>query len=948
MDARTRRLATIALLLLMVGVALGLRLYRSQAQSLWYDEGFSVYLARMDLSEITARTAADIQPPLYYYLLHAWINLLGDGEAAVRSLSALFGALSVGLIYALGRRLLGRGPALLAALLLAVSPLHVWYGQEARMYTLLVAETLLSSWCLLEATRIETSPATTCLLWWGGFVVASVAALYTHYFALFVLAFQGVYWLAIILSKRPNSRVSILSGLGAGALIAAAYAPWLPNLLTRYASDLSYWTGRLKLAEVALDIGLSFVGGESMAEAVAIPLGFVLAALTLVCLVAMLVDDEPPLRAVPFLLLYLLLPIVLILGAAYESPKFNARYAILSSPAWLLLLAGGLAVLWQRATRLARPPKKRHWTALANLLPALGYRALAVVGLLVTLGVSAYADWNAYYDPAFARADFRTAADYVRARLTPDEAIILCSGHQFPVFDYYYPGAPRHLLPDSPTLDVTRTLDFSVADDLNRLLAGRQGVWLVLWQDEVVDPVGYLEELLHTQSHALSDGVDFPGIRVAHYRFAQEHQFSSRPWVAHPLALNFGDQLALWGYTQTDDGQVKLYWQALQPLEEDYKVSLALRDVTNQIWGRWDGRPTTYLYPTFRWRPGQLVLGSYPIPGLTGMPPGDYGLELTVYTDTDPSGLDLLDQAGAPQGRRAVLGAVDLAGVPATADTIQVRRPLRADLGGGIHILGADLGIREAEPGDRLGMDFFWLAVDRPHGDFRLQLTLIDASGLRREAGTFPLTNGWHPTSTWQAGQAWRGRVTFRVPIESQPGPARLMAWLVDALGEPVGGAVFPAQLDVLTSDRVFEIPPVAVRRDANLGDQVTLIGADLTPAPVSPGESLTVTLVWRARSATDVPYTVFVHLLTTEGKYVAGHDGQPVGGSRPTLVWVPGEVVIDTHTLALPADLPEGEYVIEVGMYDAEIAGMPRLPVVGPEGKGQTDRVLFGPVTVH
>jgi mannosyltransferase len=948
MDARARLLGTTALLLLIVGLALGLRLHRSEAQSLWYDEGFSVYLARMDLGEITARTAADIQPPLYYYLLHIWINVLGDSEASLRSLSALFGAISVGLIYALGRRLLGLGPALLAALLLAVSPLHVWYGQEARMYTLLVAETLLSSWCLLEASRTEVSPTTTRLLWWSGFVVASVAALYTHYFALFVLAFQGVYWLLTTLSRRRRRRGAVLPGLAAGALIAAAYAPWLPYLFSRYASDLSYWTGRLKLDEVVLDIGLSYVGGESMAEAVAISLGIVLAALTLVCLLAMIVDEGSLMRAVPFLLLYLLVPTALILVVAYDSPKFNARYAIVSSPAWLLLLAGGLAALWHRATRLVRPPGEREWSALADLLPALGYGALAAVGLLCTLAVAAYADWNAYYDPAFARADSRAAAEYVRARLAPDEAIILSSGHQFPVFDYYYPGAPRHLLPDSPTLDVTRTLDFSVADELNQILADEQGVWLVLWQAEIVDPVGYLEEVLNTQAQALSDGAAFPGVRVAHYRFPKEHQFSSRPWVAHPLALNFGGQLALWGYTQTDDGQVKLYWQALQPLEEDYKVSLVLRDVTNQIWGRWDGRPTTYLYPTFRWRPGQLVLGRYPIPRLAGMPPGDYGLELAVYTDADPAGLDLIDQAGAPQGRRAMLGAVTLAGVPATVETIQVRHPLWADLGGGIHILGADLELQEAEPGDRLGMDLFWLAAEKPHGDFRLRLTLIDASGIRRDAGTFPLTNGWHPTSTWQADQAWRGRVTFRVPIESQPGPARLMAWLVDALGEPVGGAVFPAQLEVLTSDRVFQVPQVAYRREANLGNQVTLVGADLAPDAVSRGESLDVTLVWQARTATDVPYTVFVHLLTADGQFVAGHDSQPVGGNRPTIVWVPGEVVVDTHTLAVPADLPEGEYVVEVGMYDAEIAGMPRLPVLGPEGKGQTDRVLFGPVTVR
>ena len=87
-----------ALLVLVTLLALGLRLYRLDAQSLWYDEGFSVYLGRMDLAQITERTAADIQPPLYYYLLHGWIGFLGDGEMALRGLSLLFGVLTVPLI----------------------------------------------------------------------------------------------------------------------------------------------------------------------------------------------------------------------------------------------------------------------------------------------------------------------------------------------------------------------------------------------------------------------------------------------------------------------------------------------------------------------------------------------------------------------------------------------------------------------------------------------------------------------------------------------------------------------------------------------------------------------------------------------------------------------------------------------------------------------------------
>jgi hypothetical protein len=97
-----------------------------------------------------------------------------------------------------------------------------------------------------------------------------------------------------------------------------------------------------------------------------------------------------------------------------------------------------------------------------------------------------------------------------------------------------------------------------------------------------------------------------------------------------------------------------------------------------------------------------------------------------------------------------------------------------------------------------------------------------------------------------------------------------------------------------------------------------------------------------------DIPYTVFVHLLDAKGEVAAGHDGEPVSGARPTTGWVPGEFVSDRHDLSLPADLTPGEYVVEVGMYDAGAPDLPRLQVLGEDGHAATDRVIFGPLQVR
>jgi hypothetical protein len=219
------------------------------------------------------------------------------------------------------------------------------------------------------------------------------------------------------------------------------------------------------------------------------------------------------------------------------------------------------------------------------------------------------------------------------------------------------------------------------------------------------------------------------------------------------------------------------------------------------------------------------------------------------------------------------------------------------------------------------------------------------------DAGIFPLTNIWHPTTIWLPGQAWRGQMTFRLPIQAQPGEDqgyRLAVQLLDASGAALGPPADLTAIRVLPATRTFTPPQPQAVRKANFDNRIVLVGADMAPNAVAPGGVLPVTLYWQALAEMDIPYTVFVHLLGPDQQVVAGHDGEPVGGTRPTTGWVPGEFVTDQHEVPIPADLPGGQYVIEVGLYDAGAPGMPRLPVLGEDGQVETDRVIFGPVRVR
>ena len=121
-------------LLILLGFAL--RVLRLEFQPLWWDEGYSVWFATHPLPQLLALTAADIHPPLYYILLRGWIGAFGPGPIALRMFSVVVGVLAIPLIYVVARRLFTPRVGWLAAFLLAISPMHIYYSQEVRMYGL--------------------------------------------------------------------------------------------------------------------------------------------------------------------------------------------------------------------------------------------------------------------------------------------------------------------------------------------------------------------------------------------------------------------------------------------------------------------------------------------------------------------------------------------------------------------------------------------------------------------------------------------------------------------------------------------------------------------------------------------------------------------------------------------------------------------------------------------
>jgi mannosyltransferase len=171
--------------------------YRIGTKGLWLDEAFSAKYAQFGFSGLwQVVSKQDPNQGGYYLLLHLWVGVFGGSEPAVRSLSAVVGALAVPVAVLLGTRLFGRIVGLLGGLLLALNPFFVEYEQIARSYSLLVLLLLIS--CLAFVAAVENPSRRTLL----GYVLASALSFYMHYFAALILLVQ---FATILVLKPPRA-----------------------------------------------------------------------------------------------------------------------------------------------------------------------------------------------------------------------------------------------------------------------------------------------------------------------------------------------------------------------------------------------------------------------------------------------------------------------------------------------------------------------------------------------------------------------------------------------------------------------------------------------------------------------------------------------------------------------------------------------------------------------
>jgi uncharacterized membrane protein len=225
---RTARLILVAVIL----VGLGLRL--AVTRGIWLDEAISIHQARLSLHDLF-RTLyfGDRQPPLHDLVLYFTIRAFGHSEFAVRLPSLIAGTLVIPVLYELGRELYDRRTGLVAAAFAAVSPVLIWYSQEVRMYEFVALFGLLA--LLLQLRVIHNAS----MLNWAGYILATAALLWSHYFGLVVIAVQQLVFIAVLVYRVRNGQPVKRLALGfaySAVVLAMQLVPLLVFAVHQYHS----------------------------------------------------------------------------------------------------------------------------------------------------------------------------------------------------------------------------------------------------------------------------------------------------------------------------------------------------------------------------------------------------------------------------------------------------------------------------------------------------------------------------------------------------------------------------------------------------------------------------------------------------------------------------------------------------------------------------------------
>jgi mannosyltransferase len=371
----------------------------------WVDEAISIGMASHPLRELPSLLRLDGSPPLWYVILHFWLEIFGSSSVSTHSLSMLISLAAVPLAYWAGRELFGRPAALAAAALAATNPFLNWYATENRMYTLVVVLSLVALTLTIKAVRTRSQP---CAV---GAVIAFAALDYTQNWGLYLTAAASLYLL--VRAAHAHDRKLVTWTLGCSAAVVTIYAPWIPSLFHQAGSTAAPWAVPPAIGDFFADPSTA-VGGT---------IGVIIAPLLVGGVLLTRKQRNKGTSQVATLLVSVTLATT-IMGwlCAQIEPSWTVRYLAVTVPGWLLAAAGALA-----PTRLGR-------------------RVVAVACALLMVW-SVVGTFLPNPDPDAAKDNGASIATNVSGALRPGDMVIVTETEQIPVMHYYLPAGLKYYSP---------------------------------------------------------------------------------------------------------------------------------------------------------------------------------------------------------------------------------------------------------------------------------------------------------------------------------------------------------------------------------------------------------------------------------------------------------------------------------------------------------------------
>ncbi len=889
----TKRQVTFALFLIL-WIGFFLRVFRIEDQSYWWDEGISLHLATSTWSEILVDRLNNIHPPLYFFILKSWVNLTGLTPFATRMSSALVSFLQIGAVFVVSLRFFkSQRIALLSALLIALSPLSIIYGQEVRVYAFLplVFFGLIGTMQLLIQHNDGGERNV-----WGAFGFIVWFGLHLHYIAAFMVLFVSLWGMSAFAMQRAWGKVRAIFVTATAVSIASL--PWFGSLaynlitISRPANGRTFLAEPVPLEFLVKQIGLFHFTGL----AGALNFDWLLWTGTAVSLL------------VSILLLFRLIQAGLsrrrfiLWLTIWFIPLFSALIVwsvrSFSHPRYISMFAMGLFPLLASLVLTYEPIKS---VVFRTLSAGLGAGLLTAVITISSIALYLY-----FFDPNVQKDDMRSVARYLETAVSDSDLIIIPDTDYSLPFEYQ--GDASIVMLDTPNRE-------ALFENVTTLTSDHSTIFFIDYEQDTKDWQDFTTFALNNGG-VLVNQIQFEDILVK--EFAIESSFQPLSEILHQVPIIIDGDLQLYSaQIEVDSNKsgavsIALGWDLGAVIPHRLKGTLRLKDV--------DGREVskeTVLFIDLIGRPSDLwafedtffTYHTLPLP--LGVPPLNYEVTLDLFIEKEDGSLTYFDFLATSPQREWVLGQAELKNFPNQSfeplspipffdEPLSFEQPLS--------LLGASVDRDSLFGGQTAFVPLMWRAEQGSLPIIEPQIQLVQND--RFIPISSPTLLNRYPTSEWQAQE-----LVFEVRQIQAPSEISGEFDVVITVGDDTHTI---GTIEILETDRVFSKPEVQIPLEHTFGETAVLIGLDLPQTEFRPSDAIPLTLHWQSITEGETnPYKLFVHLLDENDNIIGQVDVEPLGGIRPFTSWIQGEYISDMLNITLNDSNFEGEVRIGVGIYN-------------------------------